>query len=97
MYFILFLVAILIWVGMVAAVWLRYIPPLGATTLIHIREGTILVKRGQLRAQAREDAIEVLRGVKKGFIAITVERRVVISREIPSQLHQRLRNVLLNE
>ena len=81
----------------VGSVWLRYIPPFGDRTLLRIKNGTLCVSRGQLHAHAREAATEILSGfVKSGFIAITDERRVVFSRQIPAELHQRLRNALLN-
>jgi hypothetical protein len=35
-------------------------------------------------------------GITSAFIAITLASRVVFSRTIPSWLHQRLRNILLN-
>ena len=98
MNFIVLLVLVFIVLGVAAAVSLRYIPPPGANTVLHIRHGSIVVRRGHVRAQAREDATEVLRGVvTKGFIAITDGKRVVFSRQIPAELHQQLRNVLLNQ
>ena len=96
--FIIFLILFLIVAGAIAAVSLRYLPPPDANTILHIRHGSIIVSRGHVRAQACEDVTEVLRGgVTKGFIAITGEKRVVFSRQIPAELHQQLRNVLLNQ
>ena len=81
-----------------AAIWFGFVPRPGASTLIHIRNGALRVKRGQLRGHSREHVAEILRDSKvaTGFIAITHENRVRFSRQIPAALHQRLRNVLLN-
>lgn len=96
-------ILLLIALGLVAlggwlAVGLGFVPPPGAATVIRIASGRISLKRGQLRAQAREDLADVLSsaGIACGFIAMTGESRVHFSRNIPPELHQRLRNVLLN-
>lgn len=77
---------------------LGFLPPLHATTVVLIRDGRLVMKRGQLRGQVRDDVAEVLAGagVRNGFIALTAGGRVHFSRSIPRELHQRLRNVLLN-
>jgi hypothetical protein len=82
-----------------ASIWLGFVPPPHAATLIHIRSGGLQVKRGRLQAHAREHVSEILQdaGVSRGFIAITSQNRVAFSRHIPSTVHQRLRNVLLNQ
>jgi hypothetical protein len=77
---------------------LGIIPPIGAATVIRIRDGRLSVQRGSLRIQVRDDVQEVLAagGLRTGFIAITRDGRVHFSRSIPPALHQRLRSVLLN-
>jgi hypothetical protein len=84
---------------MVLAVWQGFVPPPHASTLIRIRDGVIHVRRGQVRADAREHLTDILRdvGVSQGFIAITPGNWVSFSRSIPPIVHQRLRNVLLNQ
>jgi Protein of unknown function (DUF3634). len=81
------------------AVVLGFVPPPNASTLLHIRSGSVRATRGILRPYAREHVAEILSeaNVTKGFIAITTGNRVVFSRGIPSTIHQRLRNVLLNQ
>jgi hypothetical protein len=82
-----------------AAVWLGFVPPPHASTLLRIRAGAIRTTRGSLKPHAREHVTEILTGagVSKGFIAITPGNRVSFSRHIPGAIHQRLRNVLLNQ
>ena len=81
------------------AVWLGFVPPPYATTLIRIRDGELQVRRGRLQGLAREHISDILRdaGVSRGFIAITSANWVVFSRQIPRAIHQRLRNVILNQ
>ena len=81
----------------VAAVQLGYVPPLTATTLIQIRNGSLTVARGQVSATTLEHIRSILRdeGVIAGYIAVTAQR-VYFSYQIPQPVHQRLRNVLLN-
>jgi hypothetical protein len=83
--------------GLVVA--LTLLPPFDATTLIYIREGALEIKRGRLKPHAHEHLSDILRDskVSRGFIAITANNRVSFSRSIPRALHQRLRNVLLNQ
>lgn len=80
-------------------VWLGFVPPPGAAILIKIRNGSLDVRRGTLRLHARDCVAEILRdaSVSHGFIAITSSNRVMFSRQIPGELRQRLRNVLLNQ
>lgn len=77
---------------------LGLVPPWNATTVIRIRAGKVVVKRGQLRGLVRDDVEEVVvgAGLTSGFIALTSEGRVHFSRNIPESIRQRLRNVLLN-
>jgi len=77
---------------------LGLVPPWNATTVIRIRAGKVVVKRGQLRGPVRDDVAEVVAGagLTSGFIALTSESRVCFSRNIPESTRQRLRNVLLN-
>jgi len=88
----------------VAALWfsamsLGFIPPPNPKILIVIHSGHLHITRGVLRAQPREFVGDILQeaGVAKGFIAITHSKRAAFSRNIPREIHQRLRNVLLNE
>lgn len=82
-----------------AAVGVGLVPPPNASTLLYVRSGSIRVARGNLRPHAREHVLEILSGaeISAGFIAITAGNRVVFSRRIPATVHQRLRNVLLNQ
>ena len=81
------------------AVWLGFVPPPHANTLIRIRKGEIHIRRGRVHSHAREHLADILReaGVSQGYIAITPENWVAFSRHIPGRIHQRLRNVLLNQ
>ena len=79
-------------------VWLGFVPPPNAGTLIRIRDGSLHVSRGNLRPHVKEHVTDILRDAKvtNGFIAITSGNRLMFSRRIPTQVHQRLRNVILN-
>ena len=81
------------------AIWLGYVPPLGTSTLIRIRNGVLVVRHGRVKARAQDHIADILReaGVTHGFIAITRQKRVTFSRRIPPIVHQNLRNVLLNQ
>jgi hypothetical protein len=76
-----------------------FLPPPNAKTLLYFQQGAIHMKRGAVKPYAREHVVEILSeaGVTKGFIAITTANRVIFSRTIPANAHQRLRNVLLNQ
>jgi hypothetical protein len=82
-----------------AAVWFGFVPPPHAKTILRIGLDGICATRGSLRPHAREHLTEILSEarVSKGFIAVTSADRVVFSRNIPTAVHQRLRNVLLNQ
>jgi len=73
--------------------------PLRAETLLRVRKGSVDVCRGHLKPYAKEHINDILgeAGLSRGLIAITKDRRVIFSRHIPSNIHQRLRNVLLNQ
>jgi hypothetical protein len=81
------------------AVWLGFVPPPHSVTLIRFENGDLYLRKGQLRNYAREQIIEMLNEAKvpRGFIAVTPGDSVMFSRGIPARLHQRLRNVLLNQ
>lgn len=81
------------------AMWLGFVPPPHATTLITIKNGRLFLRKGQLRGYAREHATDLLAnaGVSRGFIAIVPQNSVMFSRQIPSGIRQQLRNVLLNQ
>jgi hypothetical protein len=89
--------------GLLAAatlsVWLGLVPPPNAATLIRIKGGQLHLRKGQLRAYAKDQVSEILAdaGVSSGYIAITSQNSVVFSRQIPPAIRQRLRNVLLNQ
>jgi len=80
-------------------VWLRFVPPPHASVIIMIHGNSLQVRRGTLRAHAREHITEILQeaAISRGFIAVTTGNRVTFSRQIPPEIHQRLRNVLLNQ
>jgi hypothetical protein len=82
-----------------AACWWWNPPPFDAAMLIRVRSGQLHLARGSLQSHAREHVADILReaGISRGFIAVTSANRVVFSRTIPGHLHQRLRNVLLNQ
>jgi len=87
-----------------AGVWflamqLGCVAPPNAKILIKIHNNHPHVTRGQLRAQSREFVTDILQqaNVAKGFIAITHSKRAAFSRNIPRDIRQRLRNVLLND
>jgi hypothetical protein len=82
-----------------AAIWLGFIPAPHAAILLRVRKGELLIRRGQLKPHAREHVADILSeaGVANGFIAVTAGNRVMFSRQIPAAVHQRLRNVLLNQ
>lgn len=82
-----------------SAVWLRYLPPPGVPTLLKIRGTNIDVVRGVLRSHSRDHLKGILSesNVSKGFITMSRANRVTFSRHIPDSVHQRLRNVLLNQ
>ncbi|MFN7138607.1 MAG: DUF3634 family protein [Limisphaerales bacterium] len=83
---------------MVGIHWLGLIPPLNANLLIRIQNGTLEVERGTVRSHAREHLTQIVRdsGIQSGFIA-EAGGRIKFSRNIPPSLHQRIRNVLLNQ
>jgi hypothetical protein len=83
----------------VLAVQLGFLPPPQAKMLIRIHGGQLRIKRGQLRAQTREFVADIVQQahVMNGFIAVTHSKRAAFSRNIPRDIQQRLRNVLLND
>lgn len=83
----------------VLLVWLRFVPPPHAATLIRIRNGIPKVTKGNIRSDALEHVSQILHeaGVVGGFIAVIGDNKLVFSRKVPPQIHQRLRNVLLNQ
>lgn len=83
----------------VLLVWLRFVPPPHAATLIRIRNGLPKATKGNVRSDALEHVSQILReaGIADGFIAVIGDNKLVFSRKVPPQIHQRLRNVLLNQ
>jgi hypothetical protein len=91
-----FLVAIVLlggWLG-----WRSQCPPLEAKSLIRHRKGEWVLSGEPLTRATLATVTDLLHqaGVQNGFIAILPERRVKFSRQIPKNIHQQLRNVLLN-
>jgi len=94
------LLAILILVGIAwGAIQYAFFPPFNAETLIKIRAGVPIVSKGHLLPHVKTSLAEVLgeSRISKGFVAIVPGPRVRFSRSIPAQLHQRLRNIILNQ
>jgi hypothetical protein len=82
-----------------AAIELGFIPPFNAKLILRMRGGSLVYEKGRLQGNASEHVEAILRAarVSEGFVAITSGQRVYFSRQIPRDLHQRLRNVLLNQ
>jgi hypothetical protein len=82
-----------------AAIELGFIPPFNARVIVRMRNGSLVFEKGRLQGNASEHVEAILRaaGVSEGFVAITFGQRVYFSRQIPHEVHQRLRNVLLNQ
>jgi hypothetical protein len=82
-----------------AAVELGLIPPFNARIILRMSNGSLVFEKGRLQGNAAEHVEAILRGarVSEGFVAITSGQRVYFSRQIPREVHQRLRNVLLNQ
>jgi hypothetical protein len=92
---------LIIGVGLVLVVaWFRLgaFLPANARCLIRIHNGAAFVSGEPLPHHVMSSLADVLHtsGVKKGFIAIMPDGRVKFSPQIPKELHQRLRNVVLN-
>ena len=81
------------------ALFLGFVVPPNAKILIKIHNNHLHVTRGRLRAQSREFVTEILQqaNITSGFVAITYSKRAAFSRNIPRDVQQRLRNVLLND
>lgn len=82
-----------------AAIELGFTPPFNAKIIVRMRDGSVVFEKGRLQGNASEHVEAILRGarVSEGFVAITSGQRVYFSRQIPRDIHQRLRNVLLNQ
>lgn len=82
-----------------AAIELGFIPPFHAKVILRMRDGSLTFEKGRLSGNAAEHVEAILRGahVSEGFVAMTSGQRVYFSRQIPPEVHQRLRNVLLNQ
>jgi hypothetical protein len=93
------LIPVALVVAIIVPFWLRWLPPPHAVALVRITQDGIQLRKGQLRPYAREQVVEIVRekGISNGFIAMLPGRKVVFSRSVPANLHQRLRNVLLNQ
>lgn len=83
---------------LLGAIELGFIPPPTARVVIRLRHGTVDLERGQLSGRTLDHVAAILRdhGIREGYIAISGPNRIAFSRLIPGQVHQQLRNVLLN-
>jgi len=81
------------------AIELGFIPPFNARIIVRMRNGSLVFEKGRLQGNASEHVEAILRGagVTEGYVAITSGHAVYFSRQIPRDIHQRLRNVLLNQ
>jgi hypothetical protein len=81
------------------AIELGFIPPFNARIIVRMRNGSLVYEKGRLQGNAAEHVEAILRaaGVSEGYVAMTSGNRVYFSRQIPQDVHQRLRNVLLNQ
>ncbi len=81
------------------AISLGFLPPPWCATLIRIRDGAVRCTRGRLQSHALLHITDTLEeaGIARGFIAISSGHRIRCSRSIPPRLHQRIRNILLNQ
>lgn len=72
--------------------------PAGTFVEIRIQSGKCRVVRGTLRSGMITDVGEIISeaSVSSGAIWVTKDRRVQFASSIPTEFHQRLRNVLLN-
>jgi hypothetical protein len=97
MWWLLIVIAVAV-IGLMVVI-LGFVPPPNAKVVIKIRNGQLVVTRGQLHTQPREFVAEILQQarVTRGFIAVAHSRRAAFSRNIPRVIQQRLRNVLLND
>lgn len=94
------IIALLIAAILMRALILRFIrsqPPANSKLLIRITNGRCEVERGAIDALGRQQvaALDQEAGVRSGFIAL-VENRLHFPPSLPSGLHQRLRNIVLN-
>ena len=69
-----------------------------ARTLIRIQAGGARLVKGTLKPSAREHIVDLLggAGIRTGFITVAADGRITFSPQIPSHLHQQLRNIILN-
>lgn len=70
-----------------------------AHTVLELQQGKLKALRGSVKTGTRHRAEDLLKGarVQRGRLSICPGPRVVFSSEIPPELHQQLRNVLLND
>jgi hypothetical protein len=68
-------------------------------TYILIEDGTLRLRKGFVSQRGLTALADLLReaGVSQGYITFSPERRVAISWHVPPALHQRIRNVLIND
>ena len=85
-------------VAFALAIEFGLIAPPTASILVRIRNGAVSMERGSLNPGIVDHIASIVRenDVREGYIAITRDRRISFSRMIPTDVHQRLRNVLLN-
>ena len=65
---------------------------------LRIRHGLLVIERGHLSPDDRHRIEEIIRDGKivRGKITVSQQGRVELSRDIPTQYHQLLRNILVN-
>ena len=77
---------------------LGILPSPFSRTLVRVRNGEILIEKGDLSARAKQHVADVIREsrVEKGFFTVSQARTVTFSQGFPEALRQTLRNILLN-
>ncbi len=91
---------VLVLIGVVFyCVWRRGPSAANSTLFIRIRQGQMVVERGHLSPDSRHRIAEIIRDeqIERGEIAVSQQRRVTLSRQIPLQCHQLLRNIVLTD
>jgi hypothetical protein len=92
------LIIIAVIVVLARAIEFGFIAPPTASILVRIRNGSVRVERGSLNPSIVDHIASISRehGIRDGYVAISRDKRISFSRMIPEDVHQRMRNVLLN-
>ena len=91
---------VLVLIGIVCYfLWRRGPSATNSTLFIRIRQGQMVVERGHLSPDSRQRIAEIIRDehIDRGEIAVSQQRRVTLSRQIPLQCRQLLRNIVLTD